>query len=51
MAIQYLNFTRETKISDLEELVFCNEHVATGQVTMDNLQTGQIFLERERERG
>ena len=53
----YLNFSGETKVSDLEKFVFCNEHITAGQITMNNVQTSQVLLqggmgrEGERDRG
>lgn len=40
----YLDFSRQTKVCDLEELVTGNEDITTGKITMNNVQTGQVLL-------
>ena len=45
----YLDYMGQAKISDFEDFVFCDEHITTGQITMDNLQTGQVLLREGRE--
>ena len=42
--INLLNLPRETKVSDLQELVLSNEDITASQVTVNNIQTGQILL-------
>ena len=46
----YLDFSREAKVCDLEELVLGNEDIATGKISVYYVQTGQILLQ-DRERG
>ena len=41
-----LDFTRKAKISDLQKFVVGNENITTGEITMDNVQTGQVLLYR-----
>ena len=40
----YTSSTSRAKVGDLQLLVFTKENITTGQVTMDDVQTGKVLL-------